>query len=128
MLVFFSAFTQKRSVYILSAYPAFALLFGAWFQKLNGAESPAGRFFAKAAGYLNAAVFLLLGAVLLLQIARPGLAALIASALYPKDQSQMLILGNLLLEHRSIIYVWSALCGFGGILLILFLSRTDWKP
>ena len=57
VLVFFSAFTQKRSVYILSAYPAFALQFGAWFHKLNGTQSPPGRFFARAAGYLNAAVF-----------------------------------------------------------------------
>jgi 4-amino-4-deoxy-L-arabinose transferase len=30
VIIFFSLFSQKRFVYILSAYPAIALLFGAW--------------------------------------------------------------------------------------------------
>jgi len=128
VFVFFSAFTQKRSVYILGSYPAFALLFGGWFQKLNTAESASGRFLAKAAGYLSGAAFLLLSAVLLVQVAQPGLATLIGSGLRPKDQAQMLILGKLLSEHRSIVYLWAVFCGLGGIFLIVVLTKTAWRP
>src|SRR5207244_9763396 len=59
VFVFFSAFTQKRSVYILPLYPAFALLVGVCCYKLSDATATFARFLAKPVAYLNAAVFLL---------------------------------------------------------------------
>jgi len=38
VLVFFAASLGKRGVYILPLYPAFALLFGAWWQQLEQAK------------------------------------------------------------------------------------------
>ncbi|HEX7231372.1 MAG TPA: glycosyltransferase family 39 protein, partial [Candidatus Binatia bacterium] len=39
VLIFFSASLGKRGVYILPLYPAFALLFGAWAQRIGGGTS-----------------------------------------------------------------------------------------
>jgi len=64
VFVFFSAFTQKRSVYILPLYPAVALILGAWWQKLKQMPSSSFNLLSSAA-YLSAASFLLLSGVLL---------------------------------------------------------------
>jgi 4-amino-4-deoxy-L-arabinose transferase-like glycosyltransferase len=124
VLVFFSAFRQKRSVYILPLYPAFALLLGAWSRSLSdGAYS----FLAKPAAYLNAVVFLLFSGTLFLHSANPGLTNLVSSELYPKDRVDFLIVGDLLAEHRPSVFLWAALCGVGGLLLFVFSRKGAWK-
>ena len=126
VLVFFSAFTQKRSVYILPLYPAFALLVGVWCQKLADATASFARFLAKPVAYLNAAVFLLFSVALLLQVA-PGLVKLVSSELYPKDQAQFLIVGDLLSEQRSAVFLWAVLGALGGLLLVVFSRKDAWQ-
>jgi len=125
-LVFFSAFTQKRSVYILPLYPAFALLVGVWCQKLADATASFARFLAKPVAYLNAAVFLLFSVASLLQAA-PGLVKLVSSELYPKDQAQFLIVGDLLSQQRSAVFFWAILSALGGLLLVAFATKDAWQ-
>jgi len=43
ILFFFSVSSQKRTVYMLPAYPAAALLLGAWWSQLQETDSPEGR-------------------------------------------------------------------------------------
>ena len=125
-LVFFSVFKQKRSVYILPLYPAFALLVGVWCQKLADATASFARFFAKPVAYLNAAVFLLFSVASLLQAA-PGLVKLVSSELYPKDQAQFLIVGDLLSQQRSAVFLWAILSALGGLLLVAFATKDAWQ-
>ena len=124
VFTFFSIFKQKRSVYILPLYPAFALLVGAWCSKLQDATASAG-FLAKPAAYLNAAVFVL--AALVLPMATPNLAQALGSKLYPKDQADFLIIGNLLADHGLVGFLWGTLCALGGMLLILFCRKNAWQ-
>ena len=126
VLVFFSVFTQKRSVYILPLYPAFALLVGAWCGKLQHATSSAGWFFVKPTAYLNVAAFLLFSAALLLQ-AWPGLAKVLSSELSVKDQAQFLIIGNLLSEDRLAVFLWAVICGLGAMFLVVFSRKDAWR-
>ena len=125
-LVFFSVFKQKRSVYILPLYPAFALLVGVWCQKLADATASFARFLAKPVAYLNAAVFLLFSVASLLQAA-PGLVKLVSSELYPKDQAQFLIVGDLLSQQRSAVFLWAILSALGGLLLVVFSRKDAWQ-
>ena len=126
VLVFFSVFKQKRSVYILPLYPAFALLVGVWCQKLADATASFARFLAKPVAYLNAAVFLLFSVASLLQAA-PGLVKLVSSELYPKDQAQFLIVGDLLSQQRSAVFFWAILSALGGLLLVAFATKDAWQ-
>jgi len=126
VLVFFSVFKQKRSVYILPLYPAFALLVGVWCQKLADATASFARFLAKPVAYLNAAVFLLFSVASLLQAA-PGLVKLVSSELYPKDQAQFLIVGDLLSQQRSAVFLWAILSALGGLLLVAFATKDAWQ-
>src|ERR1043166_5728931 len=85
VFVFFSAFTQKRPVYILPLYPAFAILLGAWCQKLKEGHSLIGHAAAKAAAYLVAVAFFLFSGMLLLQLANGEFVKFLSSHLSPKD-------------------------------------------
>ena len=76
--------------------------------------------------YLNAAVFLLFSVALLLQVA-PGLVKLVSSELYPKDQAQFLIVGDLLSEQRSAVFLWAVLGALGGLLLVVFSRKDAWQ-
>jgi hypothetical protein len=128
VFIFFSAFTQKRPVYILSLYPAVALLLGAWWQKLKDSRSASSHILTRATAYLNAASFLLLSGVLLFQILGKGLAPYIRPLLYPTDQAQFLVLSNLLLEHRPAVFFWATVCGLGGVFLIVAARKNAWGP
>src|SRR5919109_1378350 len=55
VFLFFSLASGKRGVYILPLYPAFALLFGAWWGNLGKGEAAATRWLTAAVGYLLAA-------------------------------------------------------------------------
>src|SRR5215831_12943438 len=110
----FSAATQKRPVYILSLYPAVALLLGAWWQKLKDNRSVSSHILTRGAAYLSAASFLLLSGVLLFQILGAGLFTYIRPVLYPRDQAEFIVLSNLLLEHRPAVLFWATACVLGG--------------
>jgi 4-amino-4-deoxy-L-arabinose transferase-like glycosyltransferase len=128
VFIFFSAFTQKRPVYILPLYPAVALLLGAWWQKLKDAPYSSSHILARATAYMNAASFLLLSGVLLFQILGQGLSTHIRPLLYPTDQAQFLVLSNLLLEHRPAVLFWATACGLGGVFLIVAARKDAWGP
>ena len=126
VFIFFSAFTQKRSVYILSLYPAFAMLFAAWYAELKKSTSEKSDLLAKPIAYLNAATFILFSAVLLSLMINPDLIKIISSRLYRKDEAQLLVLGQLIAQHGGLVFIWTIICGVGGILLTRFLRRNAW--
>ena len=127
VFVFFSAFTQKRTVYILPLYPAVALLFGAWWQKLKDMPFPSSLFLARLAGWLNAAAFLFISGILLSEVMGLGLLEYVPF-LGPKDQALLLVIENLLAQHQLAVLFWAALCGVGGIFLILAVRKGAWGP
>ena len=126
VFIFFSAATQKRPVYILSLYPAVALLLGAWWQKLKDNRSVSSHILTRAAAYLSAASFLLLSGVLLFQILGAGLFTYIRPVLYPRDQAEFIVLSNLLLEHRPAVLFWATACVLGGVFLIVAARKEAW--
>lgn len=128
VFIFFSAFTQKRSVYILPLYPAVALLFGAWWQELKGRPSSSFNWLARPAAYFNAGAFLLLSGILCFQILGSGIFPFIRLLLHPKDQAEFLVLTKLLLEHRIAVFFWATVCGLGGVFLIVAARKDAWGP
>ena len=124
---FFSAFTQKRSVYILMLYPALALLLGAWWRELQeNAGPPDWNWLLRPAAYLSAASFLILSGVLLFQVFGSGISSLLLPELDPKDRAQMKLLTGLLVDLRISLVFWAVACGFGGALLVLFIKKSAW--
>ncbi len=126
VFVFFSAFTQKRSVYILSLYPAAALLFGAWLHKLKD-QAFSSSFLAKLTGYLNGVSFLCVSAMLLFQTMGPGFRKYVIRFIRFEDQTPLLIVMNSAAEHRIGVLIWAALCGLGGIFLLLAVKKDAWR-
>jgi 4-amino-4-deoxy-L-arabinose transferase-like glycosyltransferase len=127
VLIFFSWFTQKRSVYILSIYPAMALLFGAWIQKLKTEPSLPGLMLARLMGYLCGASFLLFAALLLIEVTGSDL----FKNFYPihdvKERAQLALIVNLLNDHQQLIFAWAAFCGLGGLALFVAVRKGAWN-
>lgn len=127
VFIFFSVFSQKRTVYILSAYPAMALLFGAWWHKLKDQSLPGEPLFiTRLAGYLNAGSFLILFAMLILQVTNQRPLDYLNPMLDEKDQADLVRVAALFAEHRFTILLWSALCGLGGIFLVFAVRKNAW--
>ena len=127
VFIFFSVFSQKRTVYILSAYPAMALLFGAWWHKLKDETLPGEPLFiTRLAAYLNAGSFLILSAMLILQVTNQRPLDYLDPILYEKDKADLVRVAALLTEHRFGILLWSALCGLGGIVLVFAVRKKAW--
>jgi 4-amino-4-deoxy-L-arabinose transferase-like glycosyltransferase len=127
VLIFFSSFTQKRSVYILSLYPAMALLFGAWIQKLKTEPSATGVTLARLVGYLCGASFLLFAALLLIEVTGQDL----FKNFYPihdvKERAQLALIVNLLNDHQHLVFLWAAFCGLGGLVLFVAVRKGAWN-
>src|SRR5215472_9395497 len=127
VLIFFSWFTQKRSVYILSLYPAMALLFGAWIQKLKTEPSLPGLMLARLMGYLCGASFLLFAALLLIEVTGLDL----FRNFYPihdiKERAQLALIVNLLNDHQHLMFAWAAFCGLGGAALLVAVRKGAWN-
>ncbi len=128
VFVFFSAFTEKRPVYILPLYPAVALLMGAWWQKLKDEPFSSTLFLARLATYLNALSFLIISGMLLAPILGLDPIGYIRPALGPKDQATLAIMVDLFAEHHLAVFFWSVLCGLGGIFLMFAVRRGAWGP
>lgn len=127
VFVFFSIFKQKRNVYILSAYPAMALIFGAWWQKLRDGILPGEPLLiTRLAAYFNAGSFLIMAVLLILQVTDRNPLAYLNPILGPKDVADMTRVAGLLTEHRITILLWSVVCGLGGILLVLSARKRAW--
>ena len=126
MIIFFSVFSQKRSVYILSAYPAIALLFGAWWHKLKDEVGTEPLFITRLAAYLNAGSFIILSVLLLFQLTNHRPLDYLIPMLHEKDQLDLTRVGAMLTQHQLASVVWSALCGLGGIFLIWAVRKNSW--
>jgi 4-amino-4-deoxy-L-arabinose transferase-like glycosyltransferase len=127
VIIFFSMFSQKRTVYILSAYPAIALLFGAWWHKLKNESTPAEPLFiTRLAAYLAAGSFLLLAVSLMLQLSNYRPLDYLIPLLDEKDRLDLLHVAALLTQHRFASLAWSAFCGLGGLFLILAARKNAW--
>ena len=126
VIIFFSVFSQKRPVYILSAYPAIALLFGAWWHKLKDEVGAEPLFITRLAAYLNAGSFIILSVLLLFQLTNHRPLDYLIPMLHEKDQLDLTRVAAMLTEHRLASLVWSALCGLGGIFLIWAMRRNSW--
>ncbi len=127
VLIFFSLFSQKRTVYILSAYPAIALLFGVWWQSVmnrDEAAQPIG--LTRLTAYTNAASFIVLAAVLILQFTNLHPLSFFIADGTPKNQDDLARVAALLTEHRLAIVAWAGFCGFGGIVLIVCAKENAW--
>ena len=127
VLIFFSSFTQKRSVYILSLYPAMALLFGAWIQKLKTEPSAPGVTLARLVGYLCGASFLLFAALLLIEVT----GSIFLKNIYPinnvKEHSQLVLIAKLLRDHQDLIFLWAGFCGLGGLAIVVAVRKGSWN-
>ena len=127
VFIFFSVFSQKRTVYILSAYPAMALLFGAWWHKLKDGTLPGEPLFiTRLAAYFNAGSFLIMAVLLILQVTNRNPLAYLNPILGPKDVADMARVAGLLTEHRITILLWSVVCGLGGVFLVLSVRKKAW--
>jgi hypothetical protein len=128
VVIFFSVFSQKRTVYILSAYPAIALLFGAWWQRLTNQDlSTESGFLTQLAGYLNAGSFVILSALLLVQYTTQSPLSYIASHLSPKDKADLAYVAGLLMQHRMVLFIWAGVCGLGGVLSMFAIRKRAWR-
>jgi 4-amino-4-deoxy-L-arabinose transferase-like glycosyltransferase len=127
VFLFFSAFSQKRTVYILSLYPAIALMFGAWWQKLyDEASTSLSARLARFASAVTALTYLVLSAALLNQATRSNFLSSLSPALGDKDQAGIKLIANLLIDHRITSFSWAALCASGGIFLLFSLRKNAW--
>lgn len=129
VLIFFSIFSQKRTVYILSAYPAIALLFGAWWQDLSNKDVSDRPFFiiTRLAGYLVAGSFIILSAMLIFQFTNHEPLGYFASSLTEKDQADLAHIADLLTKDRMAIFIWAGLCGLGGVLSLVAVKKNMWR-
>jgi 4-amino-4-deoxy-L-arabinose transferase-like glycosyltransferase len=125
VVIFFSLFSQKRAVYILSAYPSISLLFGAWWYRLTSESARAG-FLTRLAGYFNAGSFVVLSALLIFQYTSQTPLSYLASGLGPKDKADLAHVAGLLMQHQTIVLIWAGICGIGGILSILAVRKQAW--
>src|SRR5215831_17245406 len=127
VLIFFSWFTQKRSVYILSLYPAMALLFGAWVQKLKTEPSAPALMLVRLVGYLCGASFLLFAALLLIEVTGLDL----FRNFYPihdiKEHAQLELIAKLVSDHQRLMFSWAAFCGLGGLALLVAVRKGAWN-
>lgn len=128
VFVFFSVFPEKRTVYILPAYPAMALLFGAWWHKLKDQDLPGEPLFiTRLAAYLNAGSFLILSVLLIFQVTSQRPLDYLKPILDLKDEADLVRVAVLLTAHRFDILLWSVLCGLGGILLVVAVRKNTWR-
>jgi len=116
VIIFFSLFSQKRAVYILSAYPSIALLFGAWWYRLTSESAHAG-FLTRLAGYFNAGSFVVLSALLIFQYTSQTPLSYLASGLRPKDKADLAHVAGLLMQHQTIVLIRAGICGIGYSIL-----------
>ncbi|MGH7784415.1 MAG: hypothetical protein ACREO5_11315, partial [Candidatus Binatia bacterium] len=128
VLLFFSLASGKRGVYILPLYPAFALLFGVWWENLDKEEVVAGRRVVSSASYL-------LAAFTLVAVSRIVFVLLTSSdvrnqRLFPLIKNPRAFAANvaIFLTPPSI-SVWICLMLFAaaGLIVLFSLARKKWE-
>jgi len=125
VFVFFSAAAGKRSVYILPLYPAVALLFGAWWVRVQNGEYTA-LWLVRLGGYVGGALFLVAAGVLGVQALGGDLARTLRPVLAPTDQGQLAFFARCITEHAPAVWLWLGGVGLGVGALLWALHRERW--
>lgn len=129
VMAFYTVAASKRSNYILSGYPAAALMLGAWWSTLwrqADALSPRAR---RVVQVLVAIVAVATGAcVLLLLLHAIGLQPLdwIRPLLHRKDQQNLPLVRELLQTHSLTVIIWVLTSVVATVLLIVGARRERW--
>jgi len=121
VVAFYSLAAGKRAPYILAAYPAAALLLGAWWQELatkSSAAMPLTRWIVQATGALVAAAALIAVAAVLAAGSSADFLERLRPVLHPRDQANLPLIGAVIRAHRS------ALVGAGLALAALGLTAV----
>jgi len=126
VLFLFSMAPAKRSVYILSLYPAVALLFGAWWRTLR-AEPPHALKLVRLGVYLNGAVFFLSAALWIAQLSGVDFMGIARSFMRLKNQGEFPFYVETVAQNRTAILIWAVLTVAGSLGLILAMKRRAWE-
>ena len=124
VFLFFSLALGKRGVYILPLFPAFALLFGAWWGSLDKEDLPYSRWLTSAAGYLLAASVLFAVVRIAFLIESHGAQDQPIFLLTKNPRALNDVLGFLTPPSVS---VWICLVLFGAAALLILLSLPQKK-
>jgi 4-amino-4-deoxy-L-arabinose transferase-like glycosyltransferase len=129
VFIFYSASSSKRSVYILSLYPALALLLGAWWQELRrgGVALPLPFFRLM---QVSGAFCLMLLSVAIAGVAAQALGyeplALVRPFLHPKDQSNLPLFTGIVAAHAVAFLLWCGVAGAAAVMLVGGIQRRYW--
>jgi 4-amino-4-deoxy-L-arabinose transferase-like glycosyltransferase len=130
-LAFYSLAESKRGVYLLSAYPAFALLAGDWLaRRLAEARARPGED-RQPLPWASRAVLFALGAVATctaLQSLGVATFALFAPVLSPGDQANLAALATIVERHALATLAWAAFTAVFAMLLARSLRRGALRP
>ncbi len=127
VLVILSLALGKRTVYILPLYPAAALLFGAWWEKLSAGEFSSLRW-VQGAAIAAASLLSLVAAILIAQALGWNPLGWVQSFFRAKDREGLALLSSALNEHRAAIFVYSALTVAAVVALVRAAAKKNWNP
>jgi 4-amino-4-deoxy-L-arabinose transferase-like glycosyltransferase len=116
----------KRSVYILPLYPAAALLFGAWWQKLSAGEFSSA--WTKGAALAAAALLAFVSAALLAEAFGWNPLSFVQSFLRARDREGLALVANAMDRHRAAIFLYSAFSAAAAVLLVRSARKNVWPP
>ncbi len=127
--VLFSVAGSKRSVYLIPAYPALALLCGQWWARIIDGSSEPGPSFSsviKWASWLLAAVMLVAFALLALEASGLSAIEVLAPLMSPGDQANLSVVAKAAHQNSAAIFVALivATTATGG--LALAAARARW--
>ncbi len=129
VLAFFSAAAGKRSVYILSAYPAAAVLLGGWWSQLSSGSAALGRLTQWGLRFvtgISAAAAMLVGAVLLAEGAGGSPFDALRPYLHHRDQANLPLVVGTLRGHFGVLLAWVGALAVAAFLLLASTWRRRW--
>jgi 4-amino-4-deoxy-L-arabinose transferase-like glycosyltransferase len=112
----------KRTVYILPLYPAVALLFGAFWQRLTEGEFTSTQW-VRAAAIFAAAMFSLVAIILISQALGWNPLEFARSFVSRRDREGLALVSSAMDRHHTEIFIYSVLSAASA----LFLVRAAWK-
>jgi 4-amino-4-deoxy-L-arabinose transferase-like glycosyltransferase len=124
VLVFFSVASGKRGVYILPLYPAFALLFGAWWGTLDNNRFN-GRWLTSAVGYSVAASVLFVVIRMAFLIGNSGAEDRRFFPLIKNPRALHQVLGFLTAPSLPV-WLYLIILGAAALVILFSLPRNRW--
>jgi 4-amino-4-deoxy-L-arabinose transferase-like glycosyltransferase len=126
---FYTVAASKRSNYILAAYPAVALMLGAWWSTLwqsTAALSPRARRIVQVIAGIAAVATASVVVVLLLHAVGLDPLGWIRPLLHRKDQQNLPIVRELLHSHSLVVVLWVLSSVIATALLVIGARRERW--